>query len=214
MTETVTQAITGEPGLPNRGGAMGRAAPEYGVRIVDRDGELVRIGEIGLLQLQGVPGLSLFSGYLNDEQATSKAYTADGWFITGDKVVQHEDGEIAFAGRDKDMLKVGGENVSPLEVEQAIAGVTNVAEVAVVAKSHPLLGEVGVAFVRLSRYVSQADRERLTEEIHASCAKALAGFKRPREIIYVDEFPRATLNKIAKAQLRARLNGASLWRKF
>ena len=208
MTETITQPVTGEPGLPNRAGSMGRAAPEYGVRIVNDEGVPVQVGETGLLQVRGMRGLSLFAEYLNDEQATRKAFTEDGWFITGDKVAQHADGDIVFAGRDKDMLKVGGENVSPLEVELVISGVANVAEVAVVAKPHGLLGEVGVAFVRLNQSIPQAEQMRLSEAIHATCAGALADFKRPREIIYVDEFPRATLNKIAKAQLRARLNGA------
>jgi crotonobetaine/carnitine-CoA ligase len=212
MTETITQPISGEPALPNRAGSMGRAAPEYGVRIVNAQGEPVARGDRGLLEIRGVRGLSLFAGYLNDAPATRQAFTDDGWFITGDEAVQHEDGALDFAGRSKDMLKVGGENVSPLEVEQVIAGVAMVAEVAVVARPHALLGEVGVAFVRPGEGLSPAEQQRLVASIQDRCAATLADFKRPREVILVADFPRATLNKIAKAQLRARLNGADEWR--
>ena len=207
MTETISQPIVGDPCLPNREGCMGRAAPEYGVRIVNDNGWLCEIGETGLLQVRGVMGLSLFAGYLNDEPATRKAFDHEGWFITGDKVTRLASGDIAFAGRDKDMLKVGGENVSPLEVEQTIVGVAGVAEVAVVSRPHALLGEVAVAFVRLVDGVQPAahTHARLTQEIHTRCEQALADFKRPREIVFVDEFPRATLNKISKAQLRTQL---------
>jgi crotonobetaine/carnitine-CoA ligase len=110
--------------------------------------------------------------------------------------------ETIFADRAKDMLKVGGENVAASEIEAAVAKASGVVEVAVVGKSDKMLDEAPVAFVILAPGAS-------TEEVKAAiakvCASELADFKRPRDIIAVDAMPRATLEKINKAELRARL---------
>ena len=102
------------------------------------------------------------------------------------------------------MLKVGGENVAASEIEQVIAVVPGVREAAVVGKKHPMLDEVPVVFV-----IPQAGVERAPEELHdtimAACRSALADFKVPREIRFVDEMPRSTLEKVAKAELRKML---------
>ena len=79
------------------------------------------------------------------------------------------------------------------------------AEVAVVAKRHPMLDEVPVAFIRPTTSLAETNLDALRAEIEAAATNALADFKRPREIYFVDDFPRATLEKIAKAELRARL---------
>lgn len=205
MTETISHPITGFHDRYNEPGAMGRAAPEYGVRVVDDEGCPARYGEAGHLRILGVPGLSLFSEYLHNEAATREAFDEDGWFITGDRVVLLPNGTIRFSDRDKDMLKVGGENVSASEIERIIAAVPGVAEVAVVAKPHPMLAEVPAAFVRLFEPATDQTRQTIAAQIEHACVGALADFKRPREVIFVEEFPRANLNKIAKAQLRAQL---------
>jgi crotonobetaine/carnitine-CoA ligase len=96
------------------------------------------------------------------------------------------------------MLKVGGENVAASEIEQAILTVPGVREVAVVAKPHRMLDEVPVAFV-----IPQPDAAPdLAETILATCQHRLASFKVPAEVRFVDELPRSTLEKIAKAELR------------
>ncbi len=150
--------------------------------------------------MRGLPGLSLFAGYLHDETATREAVDADGWLRTGDRATVHEDGFMSFADRDKDMLKVGGENVAASEVERIILTCPGVVEVAVVAKRHPMLDEVPVAFV-----VADGERPDLVDQIAAACREQLSDFKVPREIRLVDDFPRSTLNKIAKAELRRTL---------
>lgn len=205
MTETISQPITGFPNLPNRPLCIGRAAPEYGVRVLNDAGGPAAVGEAGHLRVRGVRGLSLFAGYLNDEAATAKAFDEHGWFITGDLVVPLEDGSIRFSDRDKDMLKVGGENVAASEVEAVIAAIDGVAEVAVVGKPHPMLDEVPVAFIRPMPSLPDAARRDLAGRVAEACGAALADFKCPREVLLIDEFPRAVLNKIAKARLRARL---------
>ena len=112
-----------------------------------------------------------------------------------------ENGFVKFGDRAKDMLKVGGENVAASEIEQVIAVVSGVREAAVVAKKHPMLDEVPVVFI-----IPHAGFEGAPPELHdnvmAACRTALADFKVPREIHFVDEMPRSTLEKVAKAELR------------
>jgi crotonobetaine/carnitine-CoA ligase len=102
------------------------------------------------------------------------------------------------------MLKVGGENVAASEIEQVIAVIPGVREAAVVAKKHPMLDEVPVVFI-----IPQAGVDGLPPGLHDSimtaCRGALADFKVPREIRFVDEMPRSTLEKVAKAELRKML---------
>jgi len=99
------------------------------------------------------------------------------------------------------MLKVGGENVAASEIEQVIAVVPGVREAAVVAKKHPMLDEVPVAFIIPQAGVDRAPPD-LQDKVMAACRKSLADFKVPREIHLVDEMPRSTLEKVAKAELR------------
>ena len=121
-----------------------------------------------------------------------------------DRVILLERGYIRFGDRAKDMLKVGGENVAASEIEQVISVVAGVREAAVVGKRHPMLDEVPVVFI-----IPQAGVERLPQDLHdnvmAACRRALADFKVPRELRFVDELPRSTLEKVAKAELRKML---------
>jgi crotonobetaine/carnitine-CoA ligase len=198
MTETISHGIVGEVALPNLSGAIGRAAPEYEILIVREDGAPVEPGETGDLKIRGVPGVSLFRQYLNNPAATEESFDERGFFSTGDRVTLLADGFIKFADRSKDMLKVGGENVAASEIEQTILAIAGVREVAVVARRHRMLDEVPVAFV-IRRPDAPAD---LSEKILATCRQKLASFKVPTEVRFVDEFPRSTLEKIAKVELR------------
>jgi carnitine-CoA ligase len=201
MTETITHGIVGEVDQPNTPMAIGRAAAEYAIRVCDDDNSPTPIGGTGNLLIKGVPGLSLFKEYLHNEQATRESFDEHGYFITGDRVTLLADGFIKFGDRAKDMLKVGGENVAASEIEQVIALVPGVREAAVVAKKHPMLDEVPVVFI-----IPQAGVERAPKDLHdtvmTACRRALADFKVPREVRFVDEMPRSTLEKVAKAELR------------
>ncbi|WP_296514863.1 AMP-binding protein [Rhodopseudomonas sp.] len=201
MTETITHGIIGEVDQPNIPMAIGRAATEYGIRVTDDDGRPTAVGGTGNLLIKGVPGLSLFKEYLHNEAATRDSFDAHGYFITGDRVTLLERGFIKFGDRAKDMLKVGGENVAASEIEQVVATVAGVREAAVVAKKHPMLDEVPVVFVIPSAGVAAAAPD-LQDRVIAACRGALADFKVPREIRLVDEMPRSTLEKVAKAELR------------
>jgi crotonobetaine/carnitine-CoA ligase len=201
MTETITHGIIGEVDQPNTPMSIGRAAAEYAIRITDDEGRPTEVGDTGNLAIKGVPGLSLFSEYLHNEKATRDSFDEHGFFLTGDRVTLLERGYIKFGDRAKDMLKVGGENVAASEIEQVIALVPGVREAAVVAKKHPMLDEVPVVFV-----IPQGGVEKLSQDLHdiimAACRSGLADFKQPREIRFVDELPRSTLEKVAKAELR------------
>jgi carnitine-CoA ligase len=136
---------------------------------------------------------------VDDPAATAAAFDKDGFLLTGDRALRDADGFLYFADRAKDMLKVGGENVSAAEIERVIVGVPGVREVAVVGRPDPLLDEVPFAFVLAA---DSADPT-LNARILTACAKSLAGFKVPREVRVLEEFPRATLEKVSKAKLRA-----------
>ncbi len=199
MTETITHGIVGDVHLPNAPLSCGRPAPEYGIAIEDDDGHPVAPGETGHLLVRGIPGLSLFREYLDNPQATADAYDDRGLFRTGDRVTLLEDGAIRFSDRDKDMLKVGGENVAASEIERIVLTVPGVREAAVVAKPHPMLEEVPVVFVIAEESARESD---FAEQILDACRASLASFKVPHEVRIVDDMPRSTLEKVAKAQLR------------
>ncbi|HEU0085166.1 MAG TPA: AMP-binding protein [Bradyrhizobium sp.] len=201
MTETITQGIVGEVDQPNIPMSIGRAAPEYSIRITDDDGAPTQVGGTGNLSIKGIPGLSLFREYLHNDKATRESFDQHGFFLTGDRVTLLENGFIKFGDRAKDMLKVGGENVAASEIEQVIALVPGVREAAVVGKKHPMLDEVPVVFIIPQGGIEGAPPD-LHDRVMAACRKALADFKLPREIRLVDEMPRSTLEKVAKAELR------------
>jgi crotonobetaine/carnitine-CoA ligase len=200
MTETVSHPIVGDLHVENRPRAIGRPAPEYEVAVVREDGSAVEPEETGALWVLGIPGVSLFSRYLNDDIATANAFSSSGWFKTGDLVTVHSDGAISFADRAKDVLKVGGENVAASEIERVILAVPGVAEVAVVAGPHPVMSEVPVAFV-----VIKDVRAGIERQILDACRTRLSAFKVPRLVRVVPQLPRAGLGKVAKHELRAQL---------
>jgi crotonobetaine/carnitine-CoA ligase len=179
--------------------SIGRAAPEYENRVLNDRGAPAERGEVGDLAIRGIRGLSLFAEYLGNPTATADAFDRQGFLITGDRVRSDEDGFYFFADRAKDVLKVGGENVSAAEIERVILSSSGVREAAVVGKPHPMLDETPVAFV----VPVDPDDVGLIDRVAAACRASLADFKRPREVRVVSELPRATLEKVAKSKLRA-----------
>ena len=199
MSETVTQTLLADPALDWPDGTMGKPVAGYQVRVVDVDtGALCPPGQPGELQVKGQRGVQLFLEYGDNPEATAKAFVDDGWFRTGDVVRMDADGCVYYEDRGVDRLKVGGENVSALEVEQAIMQVSGVAKAAVVAKPDPTLGEVPVAFV-----IPTGGTDGLEAAIIDHCVDRLSRFKRPRAVHFMDEFP-STLSgaKVDKKALR------------
>jgi len=199
MTEVVTECIVNDLDHPADVGAIGRAATEYQVRVAREDGSDCAIGEPGDLLIGGVRGLSLFAEYLNDPEATADSFDEQGYFRTGDRIVQLPSGALMFQSRAKDMLKVGGENVAAGEIERVLMAVPGVASAAVVGRPDPIRDEVAVGFVTVEPGV---DAEKIADAAVALCEEKLADFKVPRAVYVVDALPEALLGKIAKATLR------------
>ena len=199
MTETVIHATRNDFHQHYPDGTMGRPAPGYQFLIVNNDtGEICGPDEIGELWVRGTRGIQLFLEYFDNDEANAKSFTDDGWFKTGDNVAISADGYLYFRDRDKDALKVGGENVSAREVEDVCRQVPGIAEVAVVGQKHDFLDQVAVAFV----VAAPGAPDDLPQQILDHCAAQLADFKAPRSVYLVDEFPTATLDKVAKNKLR------------
>jgi fatty-acyl-CoA synthase len=176
--------------------ASGFPAPGYEIRIVDpatgRDQPVEVPGEIL------ARGYTLMRGYYEKPEATAAAIDADGWLHTGDMGLLRADGHLRFMGRYKDMLKIGGENVDPMEVEAFLMAHPAVNLVAVVSLPDARLSEVGVAFVR-----AEPGQALTEDDVLAHCRGRIASFKIPRRVIFVDDFPMTSSGKIQKVKLRA-----------
>ncbi len=197
MTETITHPICGQIGRPGPVRSIGNVTPAYRIAILNAEGRPCGPGETGDLFVEGIPGLSVFLEYWQDQAATSAAFDKEGRLITGDRITVGKDGFLYFSDRSKDMLKVSGENVSASEVENAVLMVKGVVECAVVGKSDPMKDEVPVAFV-----VIDGPEGDIISAIQLSVQNSLSDFKRPKEIIVVDALPKGTLDKVSKAELR------------
>ena len=175
----------------------GRAIDGVEVRIVDDDGAEVPRGEPGEIVCRG---FNVMVGYFEDDAATREAIDADGWLHTGDIGVMDDRGYLQITDRKKDMFIVGGFNVYPAEVENAILEHPDVAQVAVVSAPDPRMGEVGVAFV-----VPRAGASIDPDELCAWCAPRMANYKVPRRAIVVDALPVNASGKVLKFELRERV---------
>ena len=144
-----------------------------------------------------VKSYNLFLSYYKKPDETAKAYDADGWFRTGDMGYLRSDGYLRFLGRYKDILKIGGENVDPMEVEAYLQSHPDVAEVAIVGHPDDRLSEVAVAFV-----VLRGGAELHEQEILNYCRDRIASFKIPRHIMFLSKLPVTSTGKVRKAELR------------
>ena len=182
--------------LEKRSSTGGRPFRGMEVRIVDPESEEdLPPGETGSVLLRGV---GLFDGYYKDPEHTAQAM-AGGWLHTGDLGRVDEEGRVAYGGRTKDMLKVGGENVSALEVEAYLGTHPAVKVVAVVGVPDPKYAEVPAAFVERVPGTDVSE-----DDLIAHCRGQIASFKVPRYVRFVDEWP-LSATKIQKHRLRASL---------
>jgi fatty-acyl-CoA synthase len=175
--------------------ASGYPAPGYEIRVVDP--------QSGRDEPPDVPGEILvrsymtMRGYYGKPAETAQALDRDGWVHTGDMGVIRTDGHLRFMGRYKDMLKIGGENVDPMEVEAFLMSHAAINLAAVVSFPDPRLAEVAVAFVKREAGCAITDTDVL-----AHCRGRIASFKIPRHVIFVDDFPMTSSGKIQKMKLR------------
>ncbi|MDF1793693.1 MAG: class I adenylate-forming enzyme family protein [Thalassobaculaceae bacterium] len=167
------------------------------VRLVDAEGREAADGAPGELAMRGP---TLFSGYWRNEATNLSDFRA-GWFHMGDVFVRNPDGSLDFVDRVKYLIKSGGENIYPAEIERVILADPRVIDAAVVRRADAKWGEVPIAFV------AKRDESLAESDLYARCRAELAGYKQPKGIHFIamDDFPRSASGKIQRHELEKRL---------
>ncbi|MFF1403543.1 acyl-CoA synthetase [Streptomyces sp. NPDC058294] len=197
MTETLMNTSVRADGEA-RAGTVGVPLPGVELRLVEEDGSQITAydGEsVGEIQVRGP---HLFTEYLNRPDATAAAYTADGWFRTGDMAVREPDGYVRIVGRKAtDLIKSGGYKIGAGEIENALLEHPGVREAAVTGEPDADLGERIVAWIVPAEPGTPPGAEELADHV----ARRLAPHKRPRVVRYLEKLPRNDMGKILKRAL-------------
>ncbi|WP_372070683.1 AMP-binding protein [Tistrella mobilis] len=192
MSIVVSNPLDGE----RRPGSIGYLLPGIEARIAGAGDMPLPAGETGELQIRGP---AVFRGYWRRPEATAEAFTADGFFRTGDLARADADGRLSIVGRSKDLIITGGYNVYPREVEILLDDMEGVGESAVIGLPHADFGEAVTAVVEPAQGAPRPDEARILPALRA----ALAAYKCPKRVLVVDRLPRNTMGKIEKARLRS-----------
>ena len=193
LTETAPAACINPMDLKDYNGAIGLPIPSTDACLKDDDGNLVALGEVGELCIKGP---QVMRGYWQRPEETAKVIDADSWLHTGDMAKMDADGFFYIVDRKKDMILVSGFNVYPNEVEDVIAGLEGVLEVAAIGVPDERSGEAVKVFV------VRKDPTLTEEKIKAYCRDNLTGYKQPRYIEFRTELPKTNVGKILRKELR------------
>ena len=177
-----------------KAGTVGKAFAFTELRVVGDDERPLAAGQIGEVHFRGP---NVFAGYWNKPDATAEAFTADGWFRSGDLGVLDDEGFLTLVDRKKDMVITGGENVYSAEVEDVLFAHPAVAEAAVIGVPDERWGEAVCAVVALRTAGTTT-----AEELIAHCRTRLARYKAPKYVVFVDALPRNAAGKVLKRTLR------------
>ncbi|MEM6727931.1 MAG: AMP-binding protein [Pseudomonadota bacterium] len=175
-------------------GACGLPVSSTDIKLLDENDQVVATGERGEICAAGP---QIMTGYWNREDANAEAFTADGYFRTGDIGVFDEAGYLHIVDRKKDMILVSGFNVYPNEIEAVVASCPGVAENACIGVTDAKTGEAVKVFV-----VKSPDSDVTEEAIIAHCRGSLAAYKVPRQIAFLNELPKSNVGKILRRELR------------
>ncbi len=186
----VTTSVNGQ----HKVGSIGKPLHGVSLRLVDEHGDDSEQGDAGEIW---VKGSNVFVGYYNDNEATDRVLTADGWLRTGDLAVMDDEGDLFLVDRLKDLIIVSGFNVYPAEVEQVLLTHPAIEQAAVVGVSHPHSGEAVRAYVVLRKGV-HLDEEAIIEH----CQKQLARYKCPSKVLIVQSLPTGSTGKVLRRALR------------
>ena len=181
-------------------GSMGKASPQYDVRLVDPDGKPVAAGEVGEIVIdisKGAP-VGLFTQYYKDPDKTAEVMH-DGFYHTGDTAWQDEDGYFFYVGRVDDIIKSSGYRIGPFEVESVIMELPYVLECGVSAAPDPVRGQIVKASIVLTKGTEPS--EELKKEIQTYVKTHTAPYKYPRQIVFRDELPKTISGKIMRNKL-------------
>ncbi len=198
LTETAPVLAVNDPRTGGIPGSVGKPLPNVKVRIVDEGGSEVDMGEIGEVQAKGE---NVMQGYYNLPDDTQKAFTKDGWFRTGDLGHLDAEGNLYIsAGRIKDLIIKGGENISPLPIENALYAHPAVKEASVLGMPDAKLGEIIVACVTPKEGETLA-----AQDVLRHCREHLTGAHIPDEVIFLEDLPKNATGKVIKKVLKANL---------
>ncbi len=198
LTETSPAVCINPLDLAAYNGSIGLPVPSTDVCIKDDDGNMLPVGEIGELCVQGP---QVMKGYWQRPEETDKVIDADGWLHTGDVARMDEQGYFYIVDRKKDMILVSGFNVYPNEVEDVIAMMPGVLEVAAIGVPDDKSGEAVKVFV------VKKDPALTADAIKAFCRENLTGYKQPRLVEFRDELPKSNVGKILRKELRSPAQG-------
>ncbi len=196
MTETspVSMQTSADDELELRVTSVGRTQPQLESKIIDEQGNVVPRGQIGELCTRGY---SVMLGYWGNPTATAEAIDPAGWMHTGDLASMDEHGYVCIAGRNKDMIIRGGENIYPRELEEFFFTHPAVADVQVIGIPCDRYGEEIVAWIKF-----HPGHSATADELQAWCKNRIAHFKTPRHFRFVEEFPMTVTGKIQKFRMR------------
>lgn len=178
----------------NRPGTVGKPIRNVEIRIVGAEGETLPVGQDGEVLVRGP---SVMKGYYKRPEETRRVIDAEGWFRTGDVGRLDADGFLTLTGRIKELLIIGGENVSPREIEAALESHDGVLQAAVIGVPDESRGEAPVAFVIPSSNANVSE-----QELRSHAKRLLAGYKIPKQVHIREDLPTGTTGKIVKRRLR------------
>ncbi|WHY65979.1 acyl--CoA ligase [Neobacillus sp. SuZ13] len=193
-------------GMELKSGSMGKPTPGNRVEIINEEGQVCSVGEVGDIAVH-VETPALFKNYYKDPERTAMQFRGD-YYVTGDKAKMDEEGYFWFEGRGDDIIISSGYTIGPFEVEDALVKHPFVKECAVVASPDEIRGFIVKAFVVLKDDVDSTDPE-LTKTLQEHVKTLTAPYKYPRKIEYITELPKTTSGKIRRIELRKKeLEGA------
>lgn len=184
--------------LDKRVGTVGRCGPHQEIKIIDAEGAVVPCGTTGELCCRGY---SVMQGYWGDEARTRETIDAEGWLHSGDLAVMDDEGYVQIVGRIKDMIIRGGENIYPREIEEFLYSHPAIQEVAVFGVDDEKYGEAVCAWIQLAEGCALD-----ADAVQAFCRDAIAHFKVPRYVEFVDAFPMTVTGKLQKFLMSQEMN--------
>jgi long-chain acyl-CoA synthetase len=194
LTETSPAACINPPDLKDYNGAIGLPIPSTDVCLKDDDGNILTVlGEVGELCVKGP---QVMKGYWQRPEETANVIDVDGWLHTGDMAKMDAEGFFYIVDRKKDMILVSGFNVYPNEVEDVIAGMEGVLEVAAIGVPDEKSGEAVKVFI------VKKDPSLTAEQVKAYCRENMTGYKQPKLVEFRTELPKTNVGKILRKELR------------
>ncbi|MBN9287304.1 MAG: long-chain-fatty-acid--CoA ligase [Gammaproteobacteria bacterium 39-13] len=193
LTETSPAVTINPTQLTEYNGSIGLPVPSTEIKICAEDGKELSFDEAGELCVRGP---QVMRGYWNQPRMTAEVLSEDGWLRTGDVATVDHQGFVRIVDRKKDIIIVSGFNVYPNEVEDVIAGLKGVREVAVIGVKSEAHGEI------VKAYIVRKDPSLTADEIIAYCHKELTGYKVPKEIEFRTELPKSNVGKVLRRKLR------------